>query len=86
MKLPLDDQCCANAERPTSVLSIDSFTNSFDLPENQIFVGMPLEGLGITVVLVEIIEHRLLQMAHSGVAAAPDAPLGHFCEEPLYEI
>ena len=47
---------------------------------------MPLEGLGMTVALVEIIEHRLLQMAHSCVAAAPDAPLGHFCEQPFYEI
>ena len=42
---------------------------------------MPLEGLGITVALVEIIEHRHLQMAHSGVAAALDAPLDHFCEQ-----
>ena len=35
---------------------------------------MPLKGLGITVALVEIVEHRLLQMPHNGVAAGSVRP------------
>ena len=47
---------------------------------------MPLEALGTAVALVEIVEHHLFQMAHSGVVVLPDAPLGHLREQPFYQI
>ena len=54
--------------------------------EDYIGIGRPHERLGISVALVEIVEHGLLQDSDSSVTAAADTALGHFCEKALPEV
>jgi hypothetical protein len=79
-KLLLAARSRSRSTNYAGVLSQNSFTHSFDLPEDLIGVHMPQKGFGITVAMIETVEYRPLQMPHSGVAAAPNASLGHFCE------
>lgn len=47
---------------------------------------MPLEGFGVAVALIEIVEHCLLQVPHCGVAPAPNTALGNFGEQAFDQV
>lgn len=61
-------------------------TNPADFPEDQAGLGAPLEGYGVTAALVEVAKHRLLPMAHRGVAPVANKALGDFGVQTLHQI
>jgi len=54
--------------------------------ENDLGALGPHEGLGISIVAVEIVMDRLLEVSHAPEDAAPDALGGDLGEEPLDQI
>lgn len=47
---------------------------------------MPHERLGVSIAVIQVVQHCLLQCTHRGVASAPDTSLRHFGKQSFHEI
>jgi hypothetical protein len=61
-------------------------TKSFNLSKDQVRVGFPHKGLGISIPLIQVGEHGLFQLSDCSMAASSHAAFGHLGEQALNEI
>lgn len=71
---------------PVSVLSQRSVYEISRLAQDQICVRRPHERFRISIPLVQIVKHGLLQRSNRRMASTPDASFRHFYEQSFHQV